>query len=85
VLSTFGTLLFYVSHSWYSTSLCLVLGVFLTLFFSVFSVLDTLLLYMFSVLGVLLLCVWHYWHFVSLYLTLYFLKAWLCLEQQVVS
>jgi hypothetical protein len=86
VFGALGILLFCAKHLWHSPSLCFtflvlyfsMLGAWCfsnTFFFSVLGVLGTLLLYMFSVLGVLLLCVWHYWHFVSLYLTLCFLKA----------
>lgn len=66
VLSTFGTLFLYASHSWHSTSIRLVLGILLALCFSmlgvllalcflVLGVLGILFLYMFNVLGILFL------------------------------
>jgi hypothetical protein len=45
MLSALGTLLLYVLHSWHSTSLCLVIGAFPTLYFSMFGAHGTLFLF----------------------------------------
>ncbi len=88
--SVLGTLLL---SAWRFASWCLVL---LALCFSMLSALGILLLCVLhswhstsSMLGAwrssntLLLSAWCSWHFASLYLVLYFLGAWLCLEQVV--
>jgi hypothetical protein len=55
MLSVFGTLLLYILHSWHSTSLCLVLGALLTLYFLVLGALPTLYFLMLGAHGTLFL------------------------------
>ncbi len=55
MLSVFGTLLLYVLHSWHSTSLCLVLGAPLALYFSVLGALLALYFLMLGADGTLFL------------------------------